>query len=651
MVQHVENKHVSTESLSDAHRATETPTDPPEGDACRVETSSVSSDGREGATTEREFPEAGTVWRQAQELERRDSQKREQQNAASALNRRAGGHNGTRSSEPGDQAAAGTSDTGSDDSSKSSETVESQTVKRVSPSTSRTSTDMTDSPTSPPQDDAVTSSGSTVSAYPDEDITWSVGRVKQHKAAIESKVQELSGTTTPLTVWRDSDSTYRMSTDTLRLIREIGSVIVNSPTPPPPPAGGVTGQGLVHRVTRDIELKSGVPSARKRLIIVEKAAGADSTSTRDEPQSSLSANHSLDVEPVPPRPRSPNIHSIEVKSVAVPRMSGEGSPSRNNVRMTERKVIIEEKLEPLTNPASATDERSTGPGSAACSDSSGSTAAATSSSDSDTEKKGSAWDDVKVRQLVGIFESKDEVSHSRSSSISSPQGGSSMAELGLTFQPSQKGASSAEAQEGDCQIKSKRHTWTEGDKARISTAGSAKVHKRYSSCKSAKQTDSAEAEPGGGGQGTSGRTRTISEPPAKQLKHPGDGADRAAERKTSLPAKASGSGGDPAPGEDHVVDSPDRAELLRPKPAGSSDPDPGPSPLWSPAGGGGRPASCSRLNPVRIHHEREPDGRRMRKQHGKTHPLARLTGGTHDAQTGRSANPFYNTMWFPPDIV
>ena len=476
-----------------------------EGEGSSVSSAEDAKCSQEGAT-DREFPEAGTVWRQTQELERRDSQKREQENVTKVTKRSS--QIGMRNTQQVEQAAV-MSEAGSEDSEKSLGSMEAEAQGKVS--SSKSPSDSVDSASSAPSpnEDEVQSSSSpmtsdepsaaacTVSAYPEEDITWSVGTVKQHKAAIESKVQEQ--TTTPLTIRKDSE--YRMSNDTLRLIREIGSVILNSPTPPAR-SGGTSGQGLVHRVTRDVELKSRVPSVRKRIIIVEKAS-SDSSAREEEskPQRSeatgrtLSPNGSQDTDTIP-RPRSPNIHSIEVKSVAVPRevisrteagdtcsgsvegaAGGEGavegekhkirsSSPRGCVQMTERKIIIEEKLQSLpeciTNkheekvPAEK-EQKTTSSGT------SGSSTAGTSSSDSDSEKKGSAWDDVKVRELVGIFELKDEVtSNSRSSSLTSPHEGGSMAELGLTFQPSKKGPSSVEGGNGECRIKSKRHTWTGG---------------------------------------------------------------------------------------------------------------------------------------------------------------------------------------------
>ena len=653
--------------------------------------------------TDSEFPEAGTVWRQTQELERRDSQKREQDHVAKVTKRSS--QIGTRSSKQVEQAAV-MSEVGSDDSEKSLGGVEAEMHGKVSackpPSDSPNGASSSHSPNgdaAQPASTPVTSdkrSAGSVSAYPDEDITWSVGTVKQHKAAIESKVQEQN--TTPLTTRKDSE--YRMTNDTLRLIREIGSVILNSPARPALP-GGASGQGLVHRVTRDVELKSGVPAVRKRIIIVEKTSSDPSASEEEsKPQRSDAAgrtrspNGSQDTDAIS-RPRSPNIHSIEVKSVAIPKEvfsrveagdtcsegSGEGaaggekrrsggSSPRSCVQMTERKIIIEEKLQSLPECVSnkheqevpAEKERKT----TSCG-TSGSSTAATSSSDSDSEKKGSAGDDVKVRELVGIFELKDEASsNSRTSSLTSPQEGGSMAELGLTFQPSKKGPSSAEGSNGECKIKSKRHTWTRGDKTPSSTTSSTKSQKRRSSCKNGKQTGAQDtrtdsgrttAPPCGGGaaQGKTNRTRTISEPPGKEVKGQGHDHNReAVERKTSLPAKVVGCSGDKATDSDDTApeqeESASTSGLLRQKSAGSVRSYAGPSPLVSPgdggsqaAGGPGRPTNCSGLNPVRINCAREPEARRTRKQHGKTHPLTRLTNA-QDGQTGRSYNPVYNTM-------
>ena len=238
---------------------------------------------QEGAT-DSEFPEAGTVWRQKQELERRDSEKREQEHVTKVKKRSS--QTGLRGSGQVEQAAP-TREAGSEDSEKSQGSVEAETQGKVAtskhPSDSSNGASLTSDTnerasrlaSSPVTSDERSGAVGTVSAYPDEDITWSVGTVKQHKAAIESKVQEQ--TATPLTIRKDSE--YRMSNDTLRLIREIGSVILNTPTPPAP-YGGASGKGLVHRVTRDVELKSGVPSFRKRIIIVEKTCSDVSSEGR-----------------------------------------------------------------------------------------------------------------------------------------------------------------------------------------------------------------------------------------------------------------------------------------------------------------------------------------------------------------------------------
>ena len=657
---------------------------------------------QEGAT-DSELPEAGTVWRQKQELERRNSEKREQEHVMKVKKRNS--QTGLRGSGQVEQAAI-TSETGSDDSEKSHGSGEAETQGKISaskhPLDSSNGASLTPDPnehasrpaSSPVTSDERSVSMGSVSAYPDEDITWSVGTVKQHKAAIESKVQEQ--TVTPLAVRKDSE--YRMSNDTLKLIREIGSVILNSPTPR---SGGASGKGLVLRVTRDVELKSGVPSFKKRIIIVEKTSSdVSSKEEQSKPQRSdatvrtLSPNSSQDIDAIP-RPRSPNIHSIEVKSVAIlkevlfraeagatssgsgegaagseKRRSGGSSP-RSCALMTERKIMIEEKIQSLPECVSDkhTEEEPTENVETTTScGTSGSSTAATSSSDSDSEKKGSAWDDVKVRELVGIFELKDETSSNwRSSALTSPQEGGSMAELGLTFQPSKKGQSCAEGRKGECKIKSKRHTWTGGDKTPCSTTSSTNIQKHYPSCKNGKQTRAQDtrtegrtaAPPSGGGiQGKTNRTRTISEPPDKEVKGQGhDHSTEGVERKTSLPAKVVDCSGDKLTDSDDTApeqgDSSSNSGLLRQKSAGSVRSDPVLSPLTSPgdggspsqgAGGSARPTSCSGLNPVRINCAREPDARRTRKQHGKTHPLTRLTGAQDGTQTGRSANPFYNTM-------
>ena len=704
---------------------------------------------------ESEFPEAGTVWRQAQELERRDSQKRDHVPTI----RKRDSYKGSRGS--GEQAAGSSEGVLSDDSAKSVESVEVETLVKISTRRSPSgSPDMSTESQGQSQESAtrptslpVTTSAEThvearltpssvVCAYPEEDITWSVGTVKQHKEAIEIKVQEHS--TTPLTFRKDAsgDPKYKMSNDTLKLIREIGSIIVNSPTPPAPSGGGASGQGMVHKVTRDIELKSGMPSVRKRLIIVEKGSVA-SCATHDAPRpqqldvASPDSFHSNNMDPIP-RPRSPNIHSIEVKSVAIPKESSiktegmktihsnsEKHKTQVSVQMTERKIIIEEKLEsmPENSGGSNANAQETRGGwkrqnTSSSDSSSGSTT--TSSSDSDTDAKKStattAWDDVKVRQLVGIFESKEEASAGYLSSLTSAPDGGGMVELGLTFQTcntSDKTPTSAGARDG-CKIKSKRHTWTGGDKRGTdSTDSTVKSQKRDSYRKTKHQTTSEKDEKSQDAvpkeltgstvrksshslsdtsytstktsskepsTGPTSKTRTISEPPGKARKSQAKSAE-GSERKISLPATVAGSGDKTVKDENTDVkqDEATPSSLLRrPKSAGHSEtgsvrsvsayelkgahPS---SPLASPgdgptsssgatsAGAGGtptgRPTSGSGLNPVRISSQREPDAtRRVRKQHGKTHPLARLTGqdggAGKDGQSGRSANPFYNTM-------
>ncbi len=305
------------------------------------------------------------------------------------------------------------------------------------------------------------------------------------------------------------DPKYRMSNDTLMLIRKIGSIIVNSPSPPPE---GDAGQGLVHRVTRDIELKSGVRmpvTARKRLITVEKIAGpavhdgeeAFEDSKRRKPQFlDVTDNmaESGETDPVP-RPRSPNIHSIEIKSIAIPKevfsksdstVKSEGekrgtcpSPKPPSRHATEKKVIIEEKLEVV--PAKSGKE----PGVSAkvqntleTSSVSSGAAAGTSSSESESERREPSWDDVKVRELVGIFESKDEVQASPIASSATTQ--DTMSDFGLTFQTKATKAKTCDNKDrvNLTKTRTKRHTWTAGDKSSGSdSSGSAtKMAKRQS---------------------------------------------------------------------------------------------------------------------------------------------------------------------------
>ena len=671
---------------------------------------------------ESEFPEAGTVWRQAKELERRDSQKREQQQAARSKKRDS--QKGSRSSvteeQQQQQQTVGSSEgTLSDDSAKSVESVEVETLVKISArkSPSRSPNVATGSqgqsagdqgqregqgqqdpvwPVSLPvttgsesaTEERLTPSGAQ-SAYPDENITWSVGTVKQHKELIESKVQDVDLTITKKEVARPQH------------------LDVTSP---------------------------------------------DSCVNNMDPLS---------------RPRSPNIHSIEIKSVAIPKEGSSKSLFKSEggkvmtsnsesdkpksspeapVQMIERKIIIEEKLESLPKSASEIQVKETQGNNKGQNTSSSDSSTTTSSSDSDTDtKKGTAWDDVKVRELVGIFESKDETgSNSRSSSLTNAPEIGGMAELGLTFQSSKTSDKTQQARGGqdsvECKIKSKRHTWTAGDKTgKDSTGSAAKSHKRYS-CKETKhltsqkdtklqessksvayksshsisERDSSKidksadsekvlnvksadksAESKGAqksssstvgqtkGKGTSAtsRTRTVPELPEKAVKGQGQTKiTEESERKSSLPAKVKGSSDTTVKGEsvDSKKDETANVSLLR-RPKSADHSDGGavrsvsayelksvhhpPSPLASPSDGSTSPGSATSpgsggspagrptgLNPVPINSQREPDAtRRVRKQHGKTHPLARLTAGQDgaggkDSQSGRSANPFYNTM-------
>ncbi len=105
-----------------------------------------------------------------------------------------------------------------------------------------------------------TSSGTP--AYKEEDITWSVGTVWQHRQAIESKA-----TSTPPSVRKESLSEetakYLMSTETLRLIREVGRKFMESSWQERQDLGSVK------KIARQIE-KDPVSSGKKKLIIVEK---------------------------------------------------------------------------------------------------------------------------------------------------------------------------------------------------------------------------------------------------------------------------------------------------------------------------------------------------------------------------------------------
>ena len=330
------------------------------------------------------------------------------------------------------------------------------------------------------------------------------------------------------------------------------------------------------------------------------------------------------------------------------RRSGGSSP-RNCAQMTERKIMIEEKLQSL--PECVTNkhkeaEPTENVQETTSSGTSGSSTAATSSSDSDSEKKGSAWDDVKVRELVGIFELKDEASGNwRSSSLTSPQEGGSMAELGLTFQPSKKGPSRSEGRNGECRIKSKRHTWTGGDKTPSSTMSSTTMQKHHSSCKNGKQTGTQDtrtevrtaAPPSRGGtQGKTNRTRTISEPPDKEVKGQGhDHSTEGVERKTSLPAKVVGCSGNKLTDSDDIApeqeECPSNSGLLRQKSAGSVRSDPGLSPLASP-GDGSSPARGVEEQPDR---PAVPD----LTQYGSTVLESRTPGGRASSTARRTRSP------------
>lgn len=94
-------------------------------------------------------------------------------------------------------------------------------------------------------------------AYPDEDIEWSVGTVKQHKAAIESKAKEIESECQAGKKSPDGASalqTKRMSGETLSLIRAVGSEWLASPVKSKRQSAATPkGRGLVRKLSTDIE--------------------------------------------------------------------------------------------------------------------------------------------------------------------------------------------------------------------------------------------------------------------------------------------------------------------------------------------------------------------------------------------------------------
>ena len=561
----------------------------------------------------------------------------------------------------------------------------------------------------------------------------------------------------------------RMSSETLMLIRRIGSIIVASPPPETPePSREMTfdspGSRHVQRVTRDVERKAGVSATRKRLVSTESGAECEVSKKKKDaallkPQhleinAENSNSEAFDMDPVP-RPRSPNIHSIEIKSVAIPKevfvraeksttekpKAKSPSPVTSPIkRATERKVIIEEKFESMPKCAKSNTPDSENVDTTSKAQSTD--VAAPSSSESEPERREPSWDDVKVRELVGMFESKDEAaSSSRSPSVTSAP--DNMAELGLTFQASPTKTADEDEQ---CKIKCKRHTWTGGDKPNTQASNAGKTAKRHS-CRETKssqkhsfsnsesydlrpnqkktdrdsesKSDTSKSSKRSDAQKTSGnivsaasRTRTISEPPGKGVKGegqkssaPGSGKS-GAERKTSLPIKATNAKSAPGDKVSNVEvetgkpkrETPNTSLLRKPKKSRPVDtaqtPHARARPHSSASGGstsgdssvametegddvtkmvtpeGASVAGVPPSEPTptgaprvvrtgagtglkQIGAEREPDtahAHKLRKQHGKTHPLTRLTQEHPDPPSkeptspGRSPNPFYNTM-------
>ncbi len=582
-------------------------------------------------------------------------------------------------------------------------------------------------------------------AYVEEDIPWSVGTVKQHKEAIESKVKELEQPT-PLTRKDSEEPKCRMSNETLKLIREIGSVILNSPTRPTPPTPqSPSGLGMVHRVTRDIELKFGTPKYRKRLIIIEKEK-LPKASDNKEPIPSSSTMH-LDVTTVGSilerdsnvedpnmRPRSPNIHSIDIQSKAIPKDSisksetvSEGSVSKGVAHVQrasqaghvqrasqgERKIIIQEKEEMLSKCIVGRADEQKVSSSVGKDQEIHESPASISSSDSDSEKKPATWEDVNVKQLVGrfetpgamsptdelpgtTFESKTPVSRTHSSSFGE-RDSQMRPKSDTNSQLKEKVSKQPSSGKQDSNQSAKTESKPAGVVRKISPPhvstdskqSESKPRKVSPSGRTSRELKvSTKTTPS---KSNASRIRTVSEPPEKSKgvsKSGSDGSKKSdIERKTSLPVKVTSSANrssdedssDQSQKRSHPgsrrpksanqaagfaagfeVKTHTRAQSLcsnptytpaSPQTATPSSPQTAtPSPAQSatttsPA----RPVSGSGLSPVpTIPSEREPDPGnlpKIRKLHGKTHPLAKLTQQDKDNNgSDPRNNPFYSTM-------